>query len=434
MDDLTAEMADPPARALSMLALISAELNSQMSLEGVTAAVLHAAVELNDASVAVVGNLDGSGSISVTSLERDEIPLAAGCPGIGHQDDRSHGALRMAEQMRSVVRPRDPITIDDLPRGVIASCLRSGEPSWLRRQTEETLLGKVDQAFAHPVRDEAGAVVAVLAVGWNTEVASGTDIRAVTELFCDLASSGLVRARRAEELSDLAKQLRTELLPATVTRDHLEVAFDYVPALNTLGFGGDWFDIVEPEPGRMVLVVGDIAGHGVHAAAQMALAQGAVRGLSQCSAIEAIPRLATRCLTETDKGMLATLALIDVDLRSDTIACQLAGHPPPMLRQRDGRVLRLGGTPLPPIGMVQTVDVPGDRTAFDQGDIVVLYSDGLIERRGADLSERLDQLERTIAELDVDVSAPEALETICNSMLTDDSEDDVAILVLKATR
>ncbi|MFG0318678.1 MAG: SpoIIE family protein phosphatase, partial [Planctomycetota bacterium JB042] len=149
------------------------------------------------------------------------------------------------------------------------------------------------------------------------------------------------------QLEGLAESLRSELLPTSTPRPDVTVAVDYVPAMNAIGFGGDWFDTVDPHPDRLVLVVGDVAGHGVAAAARMALAQGAIRGLAMRSAMSDVPRLATRALTGARREFFATLGIIQLDLAAMTISCALAGHPPPMMRTTDGVVTRLGGAPQP---------------------------------------------------------------------------------------
>lgn len=431
MDHGTAGTADSSARALGALALISTELNSQLTLRDVKAAVLHAALVLNDAAVAAVAVLDGAGSVRISTLARRDLPPVRATGAGSTAEVFGPTGRAVTDQIRAVIRRREPVAIDDLPAGVIAGCIHSGTSAWMSDLADDSVLGPVDQALGHPVRDASGAVVAVLAVGWTERVGFAAEVRAVTELFCDLASSGLVRARHAEELTDLANRMRTALLPARTDHGRLDIAYDYVPALDTIGFGGDWFDVVEPGPNRVVLVVGDIAGHGVPAAARMALAQGVVRALVGSTEITEIPLRATSSLAAGGIEMLATLGIVDLDLGTMRASCQLAGHPPPMLRRPDGTVVRLGDPPLPPVGMVRVAPGPAEPTSVEPGSLLVLYTDGLIERRGSDLSDRLGELESSIAALPHDSPAAEALETICEDMLTDASEDDVAILVVK---
>jgi hypothetical protein len=425
------DTADSSTHALTKLALLAAELNTRANLADVTASVLHAALELNDASISAVANLDGGGFVSVSSLRRSELPQSDRVDRSRNDSGDERRGQDERELIRKAVRRSEMIPIDDLSIGIISACIHSEQSSWHRQIPEHSMLGGASQALGHPVHDESGTLVAVLGLGWDTDTPFGTDARSVAEFFCDLTASSLVRARRNEELAGLATQMRTALLPALAIHDELDVAFDYVPALNTIGFGGDWFDIIETVNGRTILVVGDIAGHGVEAAARMALAQGAVRALSQLFSIHEIPGLTTSALVGDSSEMLATLGLVEVDLRAMTIACQLAGHPPPILRRPDGSVEQFGGDPLPPIGMVRSAGDPCEAWELSTGCTIVLYSDGLIERRGADLAERLAELETIVGELDSEASAAQALHTICTAMLTDASEDDVAILVLK---
>ena len=233
------------------------------------------------------------------------------------------------------------------------------------------------------------------------------------------------------QLEDLAQTLRRELLPTSTPRPEVHVAVDYVPAMNAIGFGGDWFDTVDPDEHRLVLIVGDVAGHGARAAARMALAQGAVRGLAMSSTLGHLPWLATRALTGSRPEFFATVGLIEVDLRTMSVAAALAGHPPPMLRGPDGTVTRLGGDPAPPIGLVDAPRAEPLPIPLMAGSLIVLYSDGLVERRGENLADRLDRLQEVVSDLDSALDAERALSEICNEMLTDDSEDDVAILVAR---
>lgn len=415
---------DGNGSGLTHLAMASTELSARMGLHEVVTSVLDLAVGLNGSTHAAVMLLEDTGAVSGRIIR--------------------YGSRETSQYA----------TTSEMTKGALRDCLESGLGSWHVRpaveppasdmQTRRTprvtelraeeILSDVSVAIAHPVKDPTGEVLGAVAIGWERPPEDSPSVRATTELFCELAEASISRAMRTEELSGLADQLREALLPAGNSHVELDVAFDYVPALNTIGFGGDWFDFVDRSDHSVVLVVGDVAGHGVSAAAQMALIQGAVRGLALRSSVDELPALASRALTGGRAEFVATLGVLKVDLAEMTVSCWLAGHPPPMLRHPGGAVQQLGDEPAPPIGMVSEPMAPTAVHGLEDGCLLVLYSDGLIERRGTDLDERLAMLESVVAGLDDGADAQSCLETICEEMLTDASEDDVAILVARVDR
>ena len=226
---------------------------------------------------------------------------------------------------------------------------------------------------------------------------------------------------------DLVSDLQREILAPWEMPQTLEVGVAYRPANHELGFGGDWYDVIILD-GRAVFVVGDVAGHGSPAAARMTATKATIRAfVTTFPADEVVPRV-NEALHHLQSGYVATAALAWIDKRDHTLTWCLAGHPPPVLRTPDGETRLLEGVHHPPIGMrLDPRELPS--VPFPPGSQLVLYTDGLIERRDVDLDERLEALRVAVASLPDTVPADDA----CGRLIDDlsDAHDDVAVIVIR---
>ncbi len=172
----------------------------------------------------------------------------------------------------------------------------------------------------------------------------------------------------------------------------LSFATRYLPAGEPVAVGGDWYDVL-PLPGPLVgLVIGDVAGHGIRAAAVMASLRAALRAFAT---VEACPaRILTRLNDYTCRYKPDTFATVFVgvfDPDEDLIRYALAGHPPALLVARDGATDVLDGTVGPPLGVPGATYEPREHP-FPAGASLVAYTDGLIERRDQPIDARLAEL------------------------------------------
>ncbi len=229
----------------------------------------------------------------------------------------------------------------------------------------------------------------------------------------------------------IAETLQRSLLPERLPRlEGLELAARYLPAVRGAAIGGDWYDALERPDGRVALVVGDVVGHGLRAAATMGQLRNAFRayGLVESSPSAVVASI-NRLVMSGPEEVMATVLYLVLDRETGEVTFTSAGHPPPLVLEPDGpRFLESGRSV--PVGAA-------DPTAFREGaDVVapgstlVLYTDGLIERRGVPLERRLQQLAQTAGE------AEPALERLCEAVLhgllaDEDPEDDVALLVVR---
>lgn len=238
--------------------------------------------------------------------------------------------------------------------------------------------------------------------------------------------------RRLQDERRGAEQLQRALLPEAVhPPDGLEVAVRYLPGGGPgVSVGGDWYDLIPLDEGRVAVVVGDVGGRGVEAARIMAQLRSALRAyvlqdLRPAAALEELSRLCFRL----DLVDMTTVGVGIVDRRAGTLTYAGAGHHAPLLRHRDGDAIVLAVHRGPPIG-VPAARYVDDVIALPPCSTLVLCTDGLIERRDQPLDGMLDRLRLAI---ESGPDEPEALaDHLLSTMLGGRSpEDDVALLVCR---
>ncbi|MFG3226176.1 SpoIIE family protein phosphatase [Kitasatospora sp. NPDC048194] len=227
---------------------------------------------------------------------------------------------------------------------------------------------------------------------------------------------------------DTALTLQRSLLPQEIHRTiGLELAYRYLPSSVVSEVGGDWFDVVPLTAGRVALIVGDVMGHGIRAAATMGQLRTVARTLVTLDLEPArvLYRL-DEATTALGDGQFATCVCVVYDPldRSCTAAC--AGHLPPVVADTEGNAQLLDLPPGAPLG-VGGVPFESVEFALPEEAILTLYTDGLVERRGRDLDEGLDLLRRTVAD------RRPTLEQTCDAVLTRltgrTPEDDIALIM-----
>lgn len=246
-------------------------------------------------------------------------------------------------------------------------------------------------AGAHvPVRDPAGVPIAVLSIAWAQTVAFHGTIRAVLTTIADVVGQTLARAALYDQEHELIVELQAALLAPVPEVDGLEIAVRYEPAISVVGIGGDWYDAVLTDSGRFVAVIGDVTGHGAPAVAMMAQVQAVIAHLTRIDtpASEVLQHASTLLATA---GSYATALMVEIDVVHHTLRYVNAGHPYPLVRRATGAVERLTEGRRPLLGVDSTVCSEG-LTRFEPGDRLLLYTDGLIERREQSIDHHIDRL------------------------------------------
>jgi serine phosphatase RsbU (regulator of sigma subunit) len=252
-------------------------------------------------------------------------------------------------------------------------------------------------------------------------------------LFSDLVSRAAVHidnARLYTREHNTAITLQRSLLPRYIPQvAGLQIAHRYQPASRAAEVGGDWFDVIPLEDGQAALVVGDVTGHGIHAAAIMGQLRTTTAALSRFGCPpEEIMRQLSEVVAEHGEETGATCLYALYDPASRRCRLTSAGHPPPALRHPDGTV--------------EFIDVPGgvmlgvgpsNYPAIDMqlptGSVLALYTDGLIEHPGQDIGTGMSRLARTLT-----ASPARSLDELCDSVLASlgaRARDDIALLLAR---
>lgn len=255
--------------------------------------------------------------------------------------------------------------------------------------------------------------------------------------FLDLVAAALGRTAdrllATEAERSFSTALQVSLLPRPVTVPGIEVAVRYLPATAVAQVGGDWYDAFLLPDGSLTVSVGDVAGHDQHAAAAMAQLRNLARGVAYTLTASPASVLAgvDRAIEGLAPGVVATAVLVafeDVGSGRPRARWSNAGHPPPVLIDPDGRARLLETEPELLLGLEPGARRSDHTVELESGSTLLLYTDGLVERRGATLRDGLDWLvaAATGPDLTPDLLCSRLLEDVAGAI-----EDDVALLALR---
>ena len=239
-------------------------------------------------------------------------------------------------------------------------------------------------------------------------------------------------ARLYQQQRDAAVQLQRALMPQDLPDlEGVDVAFRYLPGAEGTEVGGDWFDVIPLSSGRTAFVIGDVMGRGLHAAAVMGQLRTAVRALA---VVDLHPADLIGHLNELVNALpghqIATCVYAVYDPAAETLEIGNAGHPPPLLITPESGAALVEGEPDAPLGTP-------DRTfrtllrSFPAGSSLLLYTDGLVERRDRSIDDGLRALTECVT---ADASPKQVCDTLVAELVgSASSDDDVALLVARTT-
>jgi serine phosphatase RsbU (regulator of sigma subunit)/anti-sigma regulatory factor (Ser/Thr protein kinase) len=255
---------------------------------------------------------------------------------------------------------------------------------------------------------------------------------------------GMEFANRAAQLMDGARKynrerataltLQRSMLPNALSApESVEVRHRYLPGSKLIEVGGDWYESIALPGGRVALVIGDVAGHGVRAAVTMGRLRTAIKTLTmlELTASETLQRL-NELMQELGvfEPHFATCVFAIYDSVDGSCEVASAGHLPPLLVHPDGSSEFLDVSPAPPLGTTAS-PIKSRTLQIDDGSILMLYTDGLVERRGEDIDEGLARLRALFAP----GAATRQLDELCRAALadvySDHQRDDIAILLAR---
>ncbi|MCX4982324.1 SpoIIE family protein phosphatase [Streptomyces sp. NBC_00572] len=230
---------------------------------------------------------------------------------------------------------------------------------------------------------------------------------------------------------ETAVTLQRSLLPQDLEQpDDLRIAATYQPGGTDAAVGGDWYDVITLGAGRTALVIGDVMGRGVRAAAVMGQLRTAVRAYARLDLPpHEVLQLLDGLAAEIDASQIATCVYAIHDPNEGKLVYASAGHLPILVRDEDGSVRRAEDPTGPPLGTGGWLHTSGS-IALPPGSTAVLYTDGLVERRREDIDEGVAALARALS------GASGTPQVVCDRLLrslgvTAEHDDDVAVLVVQ---
>ncbi|WP_039905879.1 SpoIIE family protein phosphatase [Micromonospora lupini] len=377
---------------------------------------------------------------TITTFDADRVAFVV---------DEGGGGWRMVRRVRGELMDEADERLPPLWRRApadwsspVALAARSGEPSFTRdgQPLRETAVDRHDQKVRSMAVLPLGTSVirGGLTVGYQVPHSWSAAERALLAASAELIGQAAERARRFETQHGTAQLLQRSMLPEHLPDlPRLRIAARYDPGVDGNAAGGDFYDAFLLPTGALGVVLGDVAGHDVQAAARMGQVRAALRALALAdpapdAVLAGLDRLVTSLGVEAGTHELfvtVAFGVIDAERRELTLAS--AGHPAPLIRRcaADGRshaeyVELPTGPPLGLGGRPTTVTV-----AFPPGDTLLLFSDGVVERRRQSLTAGLDALGDAVAK--AGTSDPRALCAVATAAVSGGTEDDVAVLAVE---
>ncbi|RGD58379.1 PAS domain S-box protein [Kitasatospora xanthocidica] len=256
----------------------------------------------------------------------------------------------------------------------------------------------------------------------------GSADRSLAEELAARTALAIDNGRLYRRERDTALTLQRSLLPQEVHRTlGLDLAYRYLPSSVVSEVGGDWFDVVPLSSGRVALIVGDVMGHGIRAAATMGQLRTAARTLIT---LDLDPERVLYRLDEATagigEGQFATCVCVVYDPVDRQCTAASAGHLPPVVADTEGRAHLVELPTGAPLGVGGVAFESAEFTLPEEG-ILTLYTDGLVERRGQDLDEGLQLLCRTVA--DRRGSLEQTCDAVLKRLTETTGEDDIAVIM-----
>jgi anti-sigma regulatory factor (Ser/Thr protein kinase)/putative methionine-R-sulfoxide reductase with GAF domain len=380
---------------------------SELTLEPLLAALLERTKEILDVDTVAVLLIDEN--------ERELVARAA--KGLEEEVERGVRIPIGAGFAGRIASERCPIFIADAERAEIMNPI-------LREKGLRSLLGV-------PLIVEARAV-GVLHVGTLTPRTFTNEDAALLQLAAAQAAPAIERARLFDALDREhrnAVALQRSLLPEGLPDiAGIDVAARYLPARDEVG--GDWYDVIELPHGLVGFAIGDVAGHGIRAAALMGQLRTGLRAyaLEGHGPGETLKRL-DRLLQTIRGGGMATAAYGVIEPDTGTLRLATAGHPPAVRISASGEARLMESTSAPPLGTLPYPTYREVETILGPGETILMYTDGLVERRGEALTIGLERLRQA-------ASGPPGAEVLCQRVVQTlvpalAGADDVAVVALR---
>ena len=397
--------AERAALTIGRLQAVADVALAQHDLEQLGPEILARTREVLDAEAAALLLIEDDGTLSLTSsdpvLTRNRprsIPADAGIAG-------------------RVLATRGPVLLNDPPASELA------DPTILDAGIS-SMLGV--PLIAHE------EVIGVIEVGVRAPRRLNAEDVDLLRLTADRVALAIEHVRAYGRQHRIAETLQHSLLPRKLpSLPGVSLAWRYLPAASEAEVGGDWYDAIALPGGRVLLVMGDVSGKGLAAASTLGALRSAIRAyaLEGHGPAEIAERVNTFVLAEPVRDHMATLVLAVFDPVDAELSYVNAGHPPPLTLAADGTPRFLDGARSVPLGVLPFPGYEAVSATLEPGGALVLYTDGLVERRSEHLDLGLDRISVAAAD------GPLKAEALCDRLLQaalpgGATSDDVALLVL----
>lgn len=359
-----------------------------------------------------------------------------------HCDDpaRGGGAARIRQSLRRALETGRaevlPLQRHDLQLGTTAHG-QTAVRYWVSTATPITDSQNNVVALLHKIQDVTPVVLSTAADIGAPAGPATVDLDRHADVFAlarELAEANALLQQTKERERETSLTLQRAMLPASIpTTAAASIAARYLPANSTLSVGGDWYDVAQLPDGRIAAAVGDVVGQGLAAAAVMgqlrsALSAVTIADVGPGNALQVLDRFAR----QLDDATATTAVKVVLDTDRGIATYSSAGHLPPLLRHPDGRIEPLDQALGPPLAVTEQ---PAPRlqatTRLTPGATLVLYTDGLVERRDEDISDGIARLTRCL-QRNADLT-PEALVDALIAQVRGHgcAQDDTAVLVIR---
>jgi serine phosphatase RsbU (regulator of sigma subunit)/PAS domain-containing protein len=423
------ERAERSAQRLAILAKVSAELAGTLDARSATARLPRLVVPaLADFCIVTVVDPDGR--------PRDV--------GSWHTDPEArfllsrYAALRLGS-MSAISPLARALAGGEMIREPISAVL---DVLWSPEARELLQELAPETATVFPLRGRGRTMGVLTLYHRQGSVVTDEDLSTAQDV-ADRAGLALDNARLYAAQEQLAEGLQRSLLTEPPEPDHAQIAVRYLPAAEAAQVGGDWYDAFLQPGGATMLVIGDVVGHDTAAAAAMGQLRGLLRGIatySDAGPVEVLRGL-DASMTTLQTNTLSTAAVARFEQTPDELARGVtrmrwanAGHLPPLVVNPDGSVAELAAWKG---DLLLGVDPDAQRresvVTLDRGATVLLYTDGLIERRDADLDAGMVRLRDALVEL-AGRPLEEMLDELLERLVDRHPEDDVALVAVRLHR
>ncbi len=371
--------------------------------------------DLLDVLVERLCEVFGADIVRILLQDHEDEPLYTVGAAAGLDDVEPGTTVELADALAEVVSANRPVTLQELPAGAGLDPMMAA--------------AGVRSLMASPLVIK-GQLAGVVEVAMRAPRPFTLEDESLLILMADRAGLAIEHARAYEREVSNVEMLQRSLLPQKMPDiEGIQIGARYKPG--GADVGGDWYDAIPLECGRVGVAMGDVVGHGIGAASLMGQLRHATRayaleGHSPAGVLDRLDRL----VRSLDGGQMATLLYLVVEPDHGTIHYASAGHVPPLAIGPGGEADYLESAPNPPLGVFESESHRELTAELEPGSTIVLYTDGLVEERGVSIDQGLDALKLAAAQ---DLCHPDELcDRLVDAMLAiHPANDDIAVLALR---